>query len=116
MRDFGLMIIVHPIRAELGKPSDMSLAIRISLVICVAIYFAIGFFGYLLFGDIIMADILINFDQNSNSPIEKLLNDIVCLSYTSCLVLVGPVLNFSLRANIDELLFPKRLMFVIDIT
>ncbi|KAL1307946.1 hypothetical protein AAHE18_17G070800 [Arachis hypogaea] len=85
---FGFHVNVHPIRAELGKPGDMNLAVRISLMICVGIYFAIGFFGYLLFGDSIMADMLVNFDQNSNTSGGRLLNDIflgsttiVCLSF-----------------------------------
>ncbi|XVF84083.1 hypothetical protein PTKIN_Ptkin16aG0546200 [Pterospermum kingtungense] len=99
---------VHPIRAELGRPSDMSFAVRISLAICIAIYFSIGFFGYMLFGDSIMADILVNFDQNSDSAVGQLVNDIVRLSYAMHLALVFPVMNFSLRANIDELFFAKK--------
>ncbi|PON79076.1 Amino acid transporter, transmembrane domain containing protein [Parasponia andersonii] len=105
---FGFHVNVHPIRAELGKPSDMSSAIRISVTIGIAIYFAIGFFGYLLFGDSIMADILVNFDQNADSAIGQLLNDIVRLSYAVHLLLVYPIMNFSLRANIDELVFPNK--------
>ncbi|XP_050209229.1 amino acid transporter AVT6C-like isoform X2 [Mercurialis annua] len=100
--------IVHPIRAELNKPSDMNPAVRISLIICVTLYFAIGFIGYLLFCDSIMADILVNFDQNSDTQIGRSLNNIVRLSYAIHLVFVYPIMNFSLRANIDELLFPKR--------
>ncbi|KDP21692.1 hypothetical protein JCGZ_03363 [Jatropha curcas] len=99
---------VHPIGFELGKPSDMISAVRISLAICAAIYFAIGIFGYLLFGDSIMADILVNFDQSSDTATGALLNDIVRLSYAFHLMLVFPLLNFSLRANIDEFLFPKK--------
>lgn len=98
---------VHPVRAELGRPSDMTSAVRISLVLCVAIYFAVGFFGYLLFGDAIMADMLVNFDQNSDSFVGTLLNIIVRLSYAVHLMLVFPVMNYSLRVNVDELLFPK---------
>ena len=86
----------------------MSLAVRISLIICVTIYFAIGFFGYLLFGDSIMPDMLVNFDQNSNTGAGRLLNDIVRLSYALHLALVFPIMNYSLRANIDELLFSKK--------
>ncbi|GLT97376.1 hypothetical protein SLE2022_149430 [Rubroshorea leprosula] len=104
---FGFQVLVHPIRAELRKPSDMSLAIRISLAVCVAIYFFIGFFGYLLFGDSIMADILVNFDQNSGSLVGRIVNDFVRLSYAIHIALVFPVMNFSLRANIHELLFAK---------
>lgn len=97
--------LVHPIRAELGKAEDMKVAVRISLIICVAIYFAIGFLGYLLFGDSIMADMLVNFDQNSGSSVGRLLNDVVRLSYALHLALVFPIMNYSLRVNIDELLF-----------
>lgn len=105
---FGFHVNVHPIRAELVKPTDMSIAVRLSLLICVAIYFAIGFFGYLLFGESIMPDVLINFDQNSDSSIGRLLDDVVRLSYALHLALVFPIMNYSLRANIDELLFSKK--------
>lgn len=110
------MNAVHPIRAELGRPSDMSFAVRISLAICMAIYFSIGFFGYMLFGDSIMADILVNFDQNSDSAVGQLVNDIVRLSYAMHLALVFPVMNFSLRANIDELFFAKKHVLARDTT
>ncbi|CAH9077145.1 unnamed protein product [Cuscuta europaea] len=104
---FGCHVNIHPIRAELGRPSDMTSAVRISLVLCVAIYFAVGFFGYLLFGDTIMADMLVNFDQKSDSFIHSLLNTIVRLSYAVHLMLVFPIMNYSLRVNVNELLFPK---------
>ncbi|KAF7816539.1 amino acid transporter AVT6C-like [Senna tora] len=105
---FGFHVNVHPIRAELGKPRDMIVAVRISLLICVAIYFAIGFFGYLLFGDSIMADMLVNFDHDSNTNVGRLLNDVVRLSYALHLALVFPIMNYSLRVNIDELLFSNK--------
>ncbi|XP_059275063.1 amino acid transporter AVT6C-like [Lycium ferocissimum] len=99
---------VHPIGIELGKPATMTTAVKISLSFCAAIYFSIGIFGYLLFGDSIMPDILVNFDKSSGaSAISSILNDIVRLSYALHLMLVFPLLNFSLRANIDELIFPK---------
>ncbi|KAL3524031.1 hypothetical protein ACH5RR_016865 [Cinchona calisaya] len=113
---FGCHVNVHPIRAELGRPLEMTLAVRISLVLCVAIYFAVGLFGYLLFGDSIMADMLVNFDNVSDSLISTLLNDIVRLSYAIHLMLVFPVMNFSLRANVDELLFSKRPLLATDST
>ncbi|KAE9465138.1 hypothetical protein C3L33_02952, partial [Rhododendron williamsianum] len=99
---------VHPIAMELGKPADMAVAVKISLILCAAIYFAVGIFGYILFGDSLMADMLVNFDQNSYSAVGSLLNDVVRLSYALHLMLVFPLLNFSLRANIDEFLFPKK--------
>ncbi|GMJ03253.1 hypothetical protein like AT2G40420 [Hibiscus trionum] len=94
--------------SELSRPSDMRYVVRVSLAICVAIYFSIGFFGYMLFGDSIMADILVNFDQNSDSAVGRLINGTVRLSYAMHMSLVFPVINFSLRANIDELLFAKK--------
>ncbi|KAL5711472.1 hypothetical protein ACHQM5_021923 [Ranunculus cassubicifolius] len=98
---------VHPIVAELRKPSDMVTATRISLVLCASIYCAVGFFGYLLFGESTMSDILANFDQNFSLQVGSVLNDTVRLSYALHLMLVFPLLNFSLRINIDGLLFPK---------
>ncbi|KAG6418483.1 hypothetical protein SASPL_120687 [Salvia splendens] len=105
---FGCHVNVHPIRAELGRPSDMSSAVRISLILCVAIYFSVGFFGYLLFGESIMADMLVNFDKTSDSVMVIILNNTVRLSYAIHLMLVFPVMNYSLRVNVDELLFPKK--------
>ncbi|XP_057524776.1 amino acid transporter AVT6C-like [Amaranthus tricolor] len=96
---------VLPITSELGNPSKMEKALKISLILCVAIYFSIGLFGYLLFGDTIASDILVNFDRSSESP---LLNDVVRLSYALHLVLVYPMVNFPLRLFIDELVFPKK--------
>lgn len=105
---------VHPIGFELGRPSDMILAVQISLVLCAVIYFSIGLFGYLLFGDSIMPDILVNFDRSSDSAMGALLNDVVRLSYALHLMLVFPLLNFSLRANLDEFLFPKKSLLATD--
>ncbi|KAF5187672.1 Amino acid transporter avt6c [Thalictrum thalictroides] len=98
---------VHPIVAELSKPSDMVSAVRISLVLCASIYCAVGYFGYALFGESTMADILANFDQSLTFTLGPLLNDTVRLSYALHLILVFPLLNFALRVNIDGLLFPK---------
>ncbi|XP_051138452.1 amino acid transporter AVT6C-like [Andrographis paniculata] len=99
---------VHAIGVEMGKPADMMSAVRIALVLSGAIYFTIGIFGYLLFGEGTMDDILVNFDRSSGSSISPILNDIVRLSYALHLMLVFPLLNFSLRANIDEFLFARR--------
>ncbi|XP_075514212.1 amino acid transporter AVT6C-like [Primulina tabacum] len=106
---------VHAIGIELGRPADMILAVKISLILCAVIYFAIGIFGYLLFGDSTMDDILVNFNQTSvGSTISSLMCDIIRLSYALHLVLVFPLLNFSLRANIDEFLFSKRPVLTVD--
>ncbi|RLM93985.1 putative sodium-coupled neutral amino acid transporter 6 isoform X1 [Panicum miliaceum] len=86
----------------------MKAAVRISLVLCAAIYAAVGFFGFLLFGDATMADVLANFDRSSGAGVPQALNDAARLSYALHLVLVFPLLFFSLRVNVDELLFPGR--------
>ncbi|KAK4750152.1 hypothetical protein SAY87_027601 [Trapa incisa] len=102
---------VHPISFELGKPSYMMSAVRVSLLLCAAIYFAIGIFGYLLFGDLIMPDILVNFNRTSDSGggiLGSILNDAVRLSYALHLMLVFPLLNFSLRSNVDEFFFSNK--------
>lgn len=110
------MHAVHPISAEIEKHSDMTKAVRVSLVLCAFIYAAIGFFGYLLFGESTMADILSNFDRNSGTPLGLFLNDTVRLSYAIHLMLVFPLLNFSLRINADGLLFPKSTPLRLDTT
>ncbi|XP_023551708.1 amino acid transporter AVT6C [Cucurbita pepo subsp. pepo] len=98
---------VHPISSELAKPSNMIIAVRIALLLCAIIYFAIGIFGYLLFGESLMSDILMNFDE-SGDAVGAVLNDVVRLSYAVHLMLVFPLQNFPLRLNINEFLFPKK--------
>ncbi|XP_004491062.1 amino acid transporter AVT6C-like [Cicer arietinum] len=105
---------VHPIGFELGKPSDITKAVRIALILCALIYFSIGLFGYLLFGDSTQSDILINFDHNAGSSFGSLLNTLVRLSYSFHVMLAFPIIHFSLRTSIDELLFAKKPLLVTD--
>ncbi|XP_022995765.1 amino acid transporter AVT6D [Cucurbita maxima] len=98
---------VHPISSELAKPSNMIIAVRIALLLCAVIYFAIGIFGYLLFGESLMSDILMNFDESGDAG-GAVLNDVVRLSYAVHLMLVFPLQNLPLRLNINEFLFPKK--------
>ncbi|KAK8935116.1 hypothetical protein KSP39_PZI013856 [Platanthera zijinensis] len=95
---------VHPIRAEMSRVSDMTPAVRVSLLLCSAIYATVGLAGYLLFGDETMSDVLSNFDQSLVSPF---FDDVVRLSYAVHLVLVFPLIFYSLRLNIDGLLLRK---------
>lgn len=113
---FACHVTIHPVRAELEKQSDMSSAVRISLVLSVIIYLAVGFVGYLLFGDSIMADMLVNFDQTANLPGGLMINAIVRLSYALHLMLVFPVIFYSLRANMDEMIFPRKSLLANDTT
>lgn len=109
-----VVFAVHPIGCELAKPSDMMTAVRIAIILCATIYFAIGLFGYLLFGDSIKTDLLINFDQNAGSAVGSVMNTLVRLSYAFHIMLVFPILNFALRTNIDELLFPNKSQLATD--
>lgn len=94
----------------------MTSAVRISLILSVAIYFAVGFVGYLLFGDSIMADMLVNFDETSNSPGGLVINAVVRLSYAVHLMLVFPVIFYTLRANMDEMIFQQKTLLANDTT
>uniref|UniRef100_M4DKH5 Amino acid transporter transmembrane domain-containing protein n=1 Tax=Brassica campestris TaxID=3711 RepID=M4DKH5_BRACM len=105
---------LHPVGFELKDPLQVLSATRVSVILCATIYSATGLFCYLLFGDATMTDVLMNFDESSGSSIGSLLNDIVRVSYAIHLMLVFPLLNFSLRANLDELLFPKKVSLVND--
>lgn len=105
---------MHPIGFELAKASDMTLAVRLALMLCAVIYFVIGLFGYLLFGDSTQSDILINFDQSADSAVGSFLNSLIRVSYALHIMLVFPLVNFSLRANLDEILFPKKPLLATD--
>jgi hypothetical protein len=83
---------------------NITVAMRISLVLCSAIYVVVSFFD-LLFEDTTMTDVLTNFDRSSSVSVPRALNDSMCLSYALHLVLIFPLLFLSLRVNFNELLF-----------
>ncbi|RDX62934.1 Amino acid transporter AVT6A, partial [Mucuna pruriens] len=97
---------VHPIENELKDPSQMKAIVRTSLLLCSCVYVATSFFGFFLFGDKTLDDILTNFDGDLGVPYGTFLNDIVRVSYGIHLILVFPIVFFSLRLNLDGLLFP----------
>jgi len=70
------------------------------------VYVMTSFFGFLLFGDSTLDDVLANFDTNLGIPYSSLLNDAVRVSYALHLMLVFPIIFFALRLNMDGLLFP----------
>ncbi|CAK8566417.1 unnamed protein product [Lathyrus sativus] len=111
---FAFHFNVHPIGFELANPSDMKTAVRLAIIFCVVIYFIIGLFGYLLFGDSIQSDILVNFDQNADTAVGSFFNSLIRISYAFHIMLVFPVVNFSLRTNIYELFFPKKSLLATD--
>lgn len=97
---------VHPIENELTDPSQMKSIVRTSLLLCSSVYVATSFFGFLLFGEQTMDDVLANFDEDLGIPYSSLLDDVVRVSYGLHLMLVFPIVFYSLRLNVDGLLFP----------
>lgn len=98
---------IHPILNELKRASDSTKVIRFSLGLCTSIYVTTSVFGYLLFGENTLTDVLSNFDADLEVPHGAFLSDIVRVGYALHLMLVYPLLNFSLRLNVDGLIFPR---------
>lgn len=61
-----------------------------------------------------MDDVLANFDADLGIPYSSLINDVVRVSYCIHLMLVFPVVFFSLRLNLDGLLFPYAIPIAFD--
>jgi solute carrier family 38 (sodium-coupled neutral amino acid transporter), member 2 len=77
------------------------------LLLCTAVYITTSFFGFLLFGEDTLDDVLANFDSNLGIPYSSLFNDAVRVSYVLHLMLVFPIVFHALRLNMDGLLFPS---------
>ncbi|XP_024402654.1 amino acid transporter AVT6A [Physcomitrium patens] len=103
---------VHPIANELAGTADsshetMKNVVQWSMFLCGTIYLCTATFGYLLFGEATSHDILSNFDTDLGVPYSHLICIIVRISYAVHIMLVFPLLNFSLRLNLDAILFPR---------
>ncbi|XP_039142263.1 amino acid transporter AVT6A-like [Dioscorea cayenensis subsp. rotundata] len=98
---------VHTIENELEDPTQIQPIVRTSLALCSTIYVATSLFGYLLFGDSTLDDVLANFDSDLGIPYSGFLNDTVRVSYALHIMLVFPIIFFALRLNLDGLLFPS---------
>ncbi|KAK9281913.1 hypothetical protein L1049_004821 [Liquidambar formosana] len=98
---------VQPIYNELeGRSSQkMNRVGRITTVVCVVIYALTAISGYLLFGNDTESDVLTNFDRDLGIRFSSALNYIVRVGYILHLVLVFPVVHFSLRQTVDALVF-----------
>ncbi|KAL2234587.1 sodium-coupled neutral amino acid transporter 1 [Sesamum indicum] len=98
---------VQPIYNELEEPSPhkMYRIGRITTIICVLIYASTAIAGYLLFGKDTESDVLTNFDKDLGIRFSTALNYIVRIGYVLHLILVFPVVHFSLRQTVDTLIF-----------
>ena len=88
--------------------------VQTALLLCSSVYVMISFFGFLLFGDGTLDDVLANFDTDLGIPFGSVLNDAVRISYAAHLMLVFPVVFYPLRLNIDGLLFSSSRPLVLD--
>ncbi|GMH30626.1 hypothetical protein Nepgr_032469 [Nepenthes gracilis] len=105
---------VHSINNELEDSSQIQGVVRTSLVLCSTVYIVTSFFGFLLFGDSTLDDVLANFNADLGIPYGSLLNDAVRVSYVAHLMLVFPILFYPLRLNLDGLLFHSSRPLVSD--
>ncbi|KAH9627318.1 hypothetical protein KSS87_012678 [Heliosperma pusillum] len=96
---------VHEIQKELSDPSEMTRVVKSSLSVCGIIYILTGLFGFLLFGDSTATDVLSNFDSDLGIPYSSVYNILVRLSYAAHIILVFPVIFYSLRRNFDGLVY-----------
>ncbi|XP_008790269.1 amino acid transporter AVT6A-like [Phoenix dactylifera] len=106
---------VHPIENELKDPSQMKSITRATMCLCSTVYVATSLFGFMLFGEETMDDVLANFDADLGFPTYgALLSGIVRVSYVLHLMLVFPIIFYSLRLNLDGLLFPLAIPLTYD--
>lgn len=98
---------VQPIYNELEgrSPQKMNRVGRITTVVCILVYCSTAVSGYLLFGNDTESDVLTNFDKPLGMEFSTVLNYIVRVGYILHLVLVFPVIHFSLRQTVDGLAF-----------
>ncbi|PSS33629.1 Sodium-coupled neutral amino acid transporter 6 [Actinidia chinensis var. chinensis] len=98
---------VHSIDNELEDNTQIKAVVRSSLALCSTVYVMTSLFGFLLFGDETLDDVLSNFDADLGIPYGSLLNDVVRVSYAAHLMLVFPIVFYPLRLNLDGLFFPS---------
>ncbi|KAJ8755121.1 hypothetical protein K2173_018919 [Erythroxylum novogranatense] len=100
---------VQPIYNELEgrSPQKMNRVGRLTTLLCIGVYIATAISGYLLFGKDTESDVLTNFDKDLGIPFSSALNYIVRVGYIFHLVLVFPVVHFSLRQTVDALVFER---------
>lgn len=92
----------------------MQAVVRCSLSLCAVVYVMTGLFGFLLFGESIISDLLSNFDTDLGIPYSRLFNDIIRISYAAHVILVFPTIFLPLRLNLDGLLFPTARPLTLD--
>ncbi|KAH7444673.1 hypothetical protein KP509_02G087600 [Ceratopteris richardii] len=95
--------MIHPILSQLGNESDSKRVITISIRFCAATYVITSAFAYILFGDDTLNDVMGNFNAELEVPYGTLFKDVIRLGFALHLILVFPLLKFSLHMNLDSL-------------
>lgn len=103
----GFLFAVHNISNELEDSSQIKAVVRTAIGLCSSVYVMTSIFGYLLFGEGTLSDVLANFDADLGIPYGSVFNDAVRVSYAAHLMLVFPIVFYPLRINLDGLLFPS---------
>lgn len=98
---------VHSIDNELEDNIKIKAVVRTALGLCSSVYVMTSLFGFLLFGDGTLDDVLANFSTDLGIPFGYVLNDAVRVSYAAHLMLVFPIVFYPLRLNLDGLVFPS---------
>ncbi|KGN61271.1 amino acid transporter AVT6A [Cucumis sativus] len=98
---------VHSISNELEDSSQIKAVVRTAIGLCASVYVMTSIFGFLLFGEGTLSDVLANFDADLGIPYGSVFNDAVRVSYAAHLMLVFPIVFYPLRINLDGLLFPS---------
>ncbi|CAL0324675.1 unnamed protein product [Lupinus luteus] len=108
---------LFPDATDMASVLKLFTVIPVFVTACIChynVYVMISFFGFLLFGDGTLDDVLANFDTDLGIPFGSVLNDTVRLSYAAHLMLVFRVVFYPLRLNIDGLIFSKSKPLVLD--
>ncbi|KAG5624099.1 hypothetical protein H5410_009317 [Solanum commersonii] len=105
---------VHSIENELEESRQIRSVVQSALALCSSVYVLTSIFGFLLFGDATLDDVLANFDADLGIPFGSFLNDVVRVSYAAHLMLVFPIVFYPLRLNLDGLVFPSARPLTLD--
>ena len=74
------ILAVHSIDNELEDNTKIRVVVQTALALCSTVYVMTSLFGFLLFGDATLDDVLANFDADLGIPFGSVLNDAVRVS------------------------------------
>lgn len=107
---------MHPIYLELKDRTEetMTSVTRVSLSFTAVIYLLTAVCGYLLFGDQTASDVLVNFDHNIGVIKSAAVNDIVRIAYVLHIILVFPVIFYTMRHIVDDIFYHSATLSLLE--